>query len=151
MHIHINTVREAAHHWVGGFNAVSEAMFKRAYAQDGLDHLEVLASPMNECSYCGADVQVGESECESCGSDEVYTKRDLPMWGTLWSFGEWLDEDWCRENAKLVASCGFMVYETADDDIFLGIDGAGYDFYEAHWVPLYKARGLKWHDTEEEE
>ena len=23
------------------------------------------------------------------------------------------------------------------------IDGAGYDFYEAHWIPLYNKRGLK--------
>ena len=26
------------------------------------------------------------------------------------------------------------------------MDGCGYDFYLEHWVPLYKARGLKWHD-----
>lgn len=31
-----------------------------------------------------------------------------------------------------------------------GIDGAGYNFYEAHWLPLYNARGLQWHDTETE-
>ena len=27
----------------------------------------------------------------------------------------------------------------------------GYDFYENHWIPLYKARGLQWHETETEE
>lgn len=30
----------------------------------------------------------------------------------------------------------------------IGIDGAGYDFYEAHWIPLYEARGLHWHEGE---
>ena len=34
---------------------------------------------------------------------------------------------------------------------FFGIDGAGYSFYEEHWIPLYKARGLQWHKTEGEE
>ena len=29
-----------------------------------------------------------------------------------------------------------------------GIDGAGYDFYEDHWIPLYKERGIQWHDKE---
>lgn len=27
---------------------------------------------------------------------------------------------------------------------------SGYDFYEAHWIPLYEARGLKWHKESEE-
>lgn len=27
--------------------------------------------------------------------------------------------------------------------------GAGYSFYTEHWIPLYKARGLKWHDKED--
>ena len=70
----------------------------------------------------------------------------LPMWGTLWTFRENLDEDWARENTDLVAKCGFRIFEDYETgDIYLGIDGAGYSFYEAHWIPLYEARGLKWH------
>lgn len=30
-------------------------------------------------------------------------------------------------------------------DLYLGIDGAGYDFYESHWIPLYKTLGYSWH------
>ena len=47
-----------------------------------------------------------------------------------------------------MADCGFRIYEQEDYGYIFGIDGAGYDFYEAHWIPLYKARGLKWHLTE---
>ncbi len=71
----------------------------------------------------------------------------LPMWGTMWSFNNFLDEEWLnnKENRKIMADCGFRVYEQEDYGYIFGIDGAGYDFYEAHWIPLYKARGLKWH------
>lgn len=32
--------------------------------------------------------------------------------------------------------------------IYIGIDGAGYDFYESHWIPLYTVRGLEYHSEE---
>lgn len=45
-----------------------------------------------------------------------------------------------------MADCGFRIYESDDFGGYIfGIDGAGYDFYDAHWIPLYKARGLRWH------
>lgn len=82
---------------------------------------------------------------------DVDTERDgwLPMWGTLWTFGCGLDEDWARSNPDLVADCGFRIFEDDETgDVYIGIDGAGYDFYEHHWIPLYTARGLKWHSEE---
>ena len=42
------------------------------------------------------------------------------------------------------------MYKHEEFGYFFGIDGAGYDFYEAHWTPLYKARGLHWHDERTE-
>ena len=75
----------------------------------------------------------------------------LPMWGTMWCFADPLDKEWIEheENMTKMAECGFRLYESEDYGIVFGIDGAGYDFYESHWVPLYKARGLRWHDTDE--
>lgn len=32
-----------------------------------------------------------------------------------------------------------------DGFVVLGIDGLGYDFFEAHWEPLYDLLGYKWH------
>jgi len=36
------------------------------------------------------------------------------------------------------AEAGFTVYDSIHGFI-LGIDGAGYSFYESHWAPLYRA------------
>ena len=51
-----------------------------------------------------------------------------------------------------MSRCGFRIYESEEFGYFFGIDGAGYSFYDEHWVPLYRARGLHWHDpaTEKE-
>lgn len=74
---------------------------------------------------------------EMCRRDDGY-----PMWGWMWT-PDPIDEGWIRDNLETVASCGFVIMEDCDGDIYLGIDGAGYDFYEAHWEPLYDARGLQ--------
>lgn len=78
---------------------------------------------------------------------EVDYDSILPMWGTMWSFKDICDIDWLRsdEGLQAMSECGFRIYET-DNDYCFGIDGCGYDFYESHWIPLYKARGLQWHD-----
>ena len=75
------------------------------------------------------------------------------MWGTMWSFGDNVDDWWLEKNGGLQAmsNCGFRIYESEEFGYFFGIDGAGYDFYESHWEPLYKARGLQWHDPMAEE
>lgn len=79
---------------------------------------------------------------------EDYDSREygLPMWGWLWNPLS-IDEAWIKDNLEIVAECGFRIYESDEVGVFIGVDGAGYDFYEAHWIPLYKARGLKWHNT----
>ena len=69
----------------------------------------------------------------------------FPMWGTMWSFSDSAANHWLEENLKAMADCGFRIYEQEDYGYVFGIDGCGYDFYEAHWIPLYKAFGLKWH------
>lgn len=68
------------------------------------------------------------------------------MWGNVWTFGEWLDKEWAEEHLQEISDCGFRIYQHDDIGLFIGIDGAGYDFYEAHWIPLYKSRSLKWHE-----
>lgn len=69
-----------------------------------------------------------------------------PMWSTWFRLDEFLDVRWAEEHEAEVAGLGFtLIY--LDGDLFaLGIDGAGYNFYEHHWTPLYRARGLNWHD-----
>ncbi len=57
------------------------------------------------------------------------------------------DEDDDMNGAKVVEETGIYAFYI-DDELVLGINGAGYDFYEAHWIPLYEALGYNWHDSE---
>ena len=72
----------------------------------------------------------------------------LPMWGTMWQFADCIDVEWMvnHDGSRALTDCGFRIYESDEFGYFFGIDGAGYDFYEEHWIPLYLARGLKWHE-----
>lgn len=95
------------------------------------------------------ELDEGTTALIECSAEdfEVYRYDMLPMWGTMWSFSDSCDNYWLEEGdgIKALSECGFRVYESEDFGYFFGVDGAGYDFYEAHWIPLYKARGLKWH------
>jgi RNA polymerase subunit RPABC4/transcription elongation factor Spt4 len=125
--------------------------------EDG--NMSILATELT-CSYCdgteftaeGSDEEGGEDvkTCMSCGSTDFSNTYGFPMWGTMWTFGENIDAEWVRDHGGLEAmqECGFWVYDDEDLGILFGINGGGYDFYEGHWVPLYKKRGLKWHDAE---
>lgn len=78
--------------------------------------------------------------------EEIENRSLLPMWATMWQTIGVLSH-WVEENMNTVASLGFQIYECDDlDGYIIGIDGAGYDFYESHWIPLYEAQGLKWHN-----
>lgn len=79
---------------------------------------------------------------------EVEYDDNLPMWGTMWSFGDGCDDWWLsdKDGIKIMSECGFRVFENEEWGYFFGIDGAGYDFYEAHWIPAYRKRGFEWHD-----
>lgn len=37
-----------------------------------------------------------------------------------------------------MSQCGFRIFRSEEFGYFFGIDGAGYDFYEAHWIPLIR-------------
>lgn len=85
------------------------------------------------------------------GETGEYGPTHEPMWSTWWRISEWLDQVWISEHPEETAEAGFtLIY--LDGELFaLGVDGAGYGFLEAHWVPLYRARALKWHDEASEE
>ena len=99
-----------------------------------------------------ADLVLGQSDFfvswTFYGLDDAgeYAPVDVPMWGTFFMPKTSLDADWLADNAESVASLGFTLIYRDGDFWGLGIDGAGYDFYEAHWLPLYRLRGFRWHD-----
>ncbi len=85
-----------------------------------------------------------------------------PMWSTMWIVKDSVDarnilklqvtdnedensETYGFQQLKDLGIYSFMI----DGEIVLGINGAGYDFWESHWTPLYDALGYNWHDKEE--
>lgn len=165
------TIKDAAYEWVREFNAIPQGMIAKLMSDNPDDWCEATKKAIGDRVYCydpnesgeitsydeeteiytveldnGKVIQVNESDMEI----EYYDT--LPMWGTMWSFGDNCDDWWLEEGEgiKIMSQCGFRIYEHEEFGYFFGIDGAGYDFYEAHWIPLYKARGLKWHDERTE-
>lgn len=80
--------------------------------------------------------QEDEEEWRFSEMEEECNDWGYPMWGTLW-MADTLMENFILEHMYQVAEIGFKIYETEEGDILLGIDGAGYDFYENHWNHLY--------------
>lgn len=81
----------------------------------------------------------GESSSHYCD--------DLVAWGTMWTFKEELDESWAAEHPEVFEACGFSLFEVEDLGLVFGVDGGGYSFVDEHFIPLYEARGLCWHET----
>ena len=166
-----DTIREAAEAWVNGFNAIPHDVVRKLQQVNEDDIWEITPPAVGDrvCLYgdwsngeitetgCGEDEDLYRIELDN-GEERLVVKDDfeverydhLPMWGTLWAFGDgidnaWLDNEYLGDGLTAMANCGFRIYESEDYGYIFGIDGAGYDFYEAHWIPLYKARGLHWH------
>ncbi|KZR57516.1 hypothetical protein [Pseudobacillus badius] len=118
-------IKQATEQWVSSFNALptSAVSIIRDYEEVNGDTFQLVA-----------------------GKESLDTYNSLPAWGTMWTFNDRLDSDWFRENLQVLEDCGFTAYESEELGLIIGVNGAGYDFYESHWIPLYKARGLRWHD-----
>lgn len=166
------TKREAAEAWVREFNMIPQSVVEKLMqVSEYNDIIEITPLCVYDRVICGGahsgesgeivstnydgedDLYVisidGTHEKVILSSDEFDVDRDyvLPMWGTMWSFGSLLDDDWLEkmDGLQKMANCGFRIYKSEDYQYIFGIDGAGYDFYEKHWIPLYDARGLHWH------
>ena len=165
------TINDSAHEWVKEFNAIPRGMIDELMRNDPDSWQEVTRLACGDRVYHYESGEYGyltsynsEAELYTVELDNdkvVYASKDnierasyelLPMWGTMWSFGGSCDDYWLSDGngIGIMSQCGFRIYEHEEYGYFFGIDGAGYDFYEAHWIPLYKARGLQWHDESEE-
>jgi hypothetical protein len=81
------------------------------------------------------------------------------MWGTMYLVNDPVDKRWITSlshpvtdeeddlyGCQEVGQTGIYAFDV-DGHLVLGINGAGYDFYEHHWIPLYEALGYGWHET----
>ena len=167
-----DTIEEATQDWVREFNAFPQSMLKMICDATGYDTFAEVTTPsIGDRVYEYDNGEYGQI-VDYDSEEEIYTieldngdickdfsssfERDnnsyFPMWGTMWQFGDSCDEYWLEEKdgIRIMSNLGFRIYYNEDWGYFFGIDGAGYDFYTEHWIPLYKARGLHWHKEEEE-
>lgn len=170
------TIREAAKKWVQGFHTIPQGIIKKLMQLDCEDWREVTKPACGNRVYVSSAVLSDSFEDEECaGTILGYDKESnfycielddgfnvslkendfeavrygrLPMWGTMWSFSDTTDDYWLEkmDGIRAMSHCGFRIYESREFGHFFGIDSAGYDFWEKHWIPLYQARGLQWHD-----
>lgn len=161
------TIKEAAEYWVHEYMApiYTEDVDKLdpdeitrpcvgdyVYTYDSIDgenEGEIIEITQDEKGrkYYTIDFGIYKTAVRTRGDFELEHDSIMPMWGTMWSFKDICDTEWLKsdEGLQTMSECGFRIYET-DNDYYFGIDGCGFDFYESRWIPLYKARGLKWHD-----
>lgn len=159
------TINDATHEWVNGFNAIHTGIIDKLMSFDREDWHEITIRSIGERVYCNKHDEYGEVKLYDDETEEYVVLLDnnqfvrvdknqvelddtLPMWSTMWSFGDSADDYWLEGfgGIQQMSACGFRIYESYEFGYFFGIDGAGYNFYEEHWIPLYKARGLHWHD-----
>lgn len=115
---------------------------------DTREHLGEIVAYAADLDKYRVDLDGGPSILVEPDNLEVVDEDTLPMWGTMWSFGDSCDNYWLEyaDGIRVMSDCGFRIYRHEEWGHFFGIDGAGYDFYSEHWIPLYKRRGLQWHD-----
>lgn len=162
------TMLDATHEWVQSFGHFPLDMIEALYGADVDSWHEVTKPSVGSKVFVYTTQQAGEvAEVFKDGKYLVSTDDDkqlflsgddfcfeydscLPCWGTMWNFGDSADDYWLSDMGGLekMSEIGLRVFEHDEWGYFFGIDGAGFDFFEAFWLPLYKARGLQWHDTD---
>lgn len=162
-------IKEAAVSWLLSFNAIPQGMIARLMQNEADVWQEVTMPLVGDCvhvydlcangeivkSYIKDDERIYDIElfdskliCSlPAHAFEVMYNFPLPMCGTMWSFSDRADNWWLETGIgiEIMSRCGFRIFEHDEFGYFFGIDGIGYDFFEAHWIPLYNARGLQWH------
>ena len=64
---------------------------------------------------------------------------NYPMWGYVFGCDRfYIDSDYMDVDKLYELGIGVLDHDTG---YYLFISGAGYDFYEAHWIPLFKKLG----------
>ena len=90
-----------------------------------------------------------ENQIDEAKNELMDQQREV-MWSTLFEAKDSTIKDWILENhEKIINEARFTIIDLSRENegeyetgVFLGINGAGYDFYEAHWIPLYKIFGV---------
>ena len=168
-----NTIKEATEAWVNTFNAISTSMIEvlrnndpycewsevtiisvgdRVYESENGEYGEVINYDKENEVY---KVELDNGMLVSATEDTLEVELEnylIPSWPSMWQFSDPCDNWWLEEKdgIRIMSNLGFRIFYHEEWGYFFGLDGGGYDFYEGHWIPLYKARGLHWHKEAEE-
>jgi len=90
-----------------------------------------------------------EDEFEDAKMEMMDTQREV-MWGTLFEAKhKFVAEDIIDNSDAIISDAGFTIIDLSRENegeyetgVFLGVNGMGYDFFDAHWIPLYKILGV---------
>lgn len=96
----------------------------------------------DHADHYGIDIDSWDGNEEMEDEDDVEDARQRLL--RTWQEGSFDDESFHDAGWQDVGQTGLIGIEGPEGGIYLGINGAGYDFYESHWAPLYDAMGLKW-------
>ena len=90
-----------------------------------------------------------ENQIDDARSEIENQQREV-MWGTIFEAKDNTIKDWIlNDYEKIITEAGFTIIDLSRENegeyetgVFLGVNGAGYDFYDQHWIPLYKIFGV---------
>jgi len=69
-----------------------------------------------------------------------FQSNHYPMWSTVWKCDEfYINSDYMHTDN--LYALGIGVCQDKDENYYLFIAGAGYSFYDAHWIPLFEKIG----------
>ena len=132
------------------FNYLNFELLKKAVGEDKIFDLiqrpsnEIIKKDMNEEDFKGKTEEEKEEAI-----DEFYSENEhYPMWSTIFEAKDNFISEKIIEDIDGLYELGIGVIAPTDDtNACLFIAGAGYNFYDAHWIPLF----LHWDWIKEKE
>lgn len=104
-----------------------------------IQHSRVMAARAEEI-----DLDSIDDEQERKRLEKAIKEEDWPV------IEEYVDEEMAYERCVLDKdgnTTALYIYEIGDEYV-IGVNGAGWDFYDGVWDKLYDLLGLQWHTTE---
>lgn len=164
--------REAITKMAEEFNAIDRLLINRAligeeyqYADNFIKYKQIVigdyvvypeSSEIIEISDDGEEVRLDGFEdwydIDELEFEDSIEYGGLPMWSTMWQT-DILDYRINREGQVFLnelKEIGILVWDT-EIGTMIGIDGAGYSFFDEHWSKLYDLLGYAWHDNNNED
>ena len=105
---------------------------------------------VGEADEIDLDSITDETEREEVNTAIEDLKKESIAWGGLAILENYVDEEMAGATCILDANGNttpLFIYEV-EGKCVIGVNGAGFNFYDGVWDVLYDLLGLKWHDEE---